>query len=183
MPCARPPSEPPQRRAIREQVRHTARLGTWLQCSSNPERIKVGRKCIKQREGTFVHGSSHVQLESSGGHDCSTQWGHVLMGVRTRHGRRRAESTDMPTEIFPTGFFIFLFSQAEATRALRLVAAGGHALLVVLGGLIVGVDDGVGGHTVGVVGLGPGVDGVDVIEHGHGKEGEHLSCCETQTGR
>ena len=27
------------------------------------------------------------------------------------------------------------------------------------------------------------VDGVDVIEHGHGKEGEHLSCCETQTGR
>eukprot|EP00284_Hemiselmis_tepida_P015795 CAMPEP_0174923586 /NCGR_PEP_ID=MMETSP1355-20121228/6682_1 /TAXON_ID=464990 /ORGANISM="Hemiselmis tepida, Strain CCMP443" /LENGTH=209 /DNA_ID=CAMNT_0016169297 /DNA_START=203 /DNA_END=827 /DNA_ORIENTATION=+ len=36
--------------------------------------------------------------------------------------------------------------------ATRLVAAGGHALLVVLGGLIVGVDDGVGGDAVGVVG-------------------------------
>jgi hypothetical protein len=44
-----------------------------------------------------------------------------------------------------------------------LVAAGGHALLVVPGGLVVGVDDGVGGHTVGRVGLGPGVDGVDVV--------------------
>jgi len=56
------------------------------------------------------------------------------------------------------------------------IAAGGHALLVVLGWLIVGVDDGVGSHTVGVVGLGPGVDGVDIVEHDHGKEGEHLSC-------
>ena len=57
-----------------------------------------------------------------------------------------------------------------------LVAAGGHALLVVLGGLIVGVDDGVGGHAVGVVGLVPGVDGVDIVEHGHGEEGEHRCC-------
>jgi len=71
---------------------------------------------------------------------------------------------------------------------------GSHALLVVLGGLIVGVDDGVGGHTVGIVGLGPGVDGVDVIEHGHGEKSEHLraeneldkvvgpkiECCECQ---
>ena len=35
----------------------------------------------------------------------------------------------------------------------RLVAAAHHALLVVAGGLIVGVNDGVGGHAVGVVGL------------------------------
>ena len=56
----------------------------------------------------------------------------------------------------------------------RLVAAGGHALLIVLGGLIVGVDDSVRGHAVGVVRLGPGVDGVDVIEHGHGEKSEHL---------
>eukprot|EP00960_Hanusia_phi_P038580 753492-Hanusia_phi.AAC.7 len=47
----------------------------------------------------------------------------------------------------------------------RLVATGGHALLVVAGGLIVGVDDGVRGDAVGVVRLSPGVDGVDVIEH------------------
>ena len=59
-----------------------------------------------------------------------------------------------------------------------LVAALDHALLVVAGGLIVGVDDGVGGHAVGVVGLGPGVDGVDVIEHGEGENGEH--CCTPQ---
>ena len=37
------------------------------------------------------------------------------------------------------------------------------------GGSSLGVSDGVGGHAVGVVGLGPGVDGVDVVE-----EGEHL---------
>ncbi len=55
-----------------------------------------------------------------------------------------------------------------------LVAAGSHALLVVGGGLIVGVDDGVGGNTVGVVGLSPGVDGVDIVEHGGSKEGEHF---------
>jgi len=58
----------------------------------------------------------------------------------------------------------------------RLIGAHGHALLVVRGGLIVGVDDGVGGHAVGVVGLGPGVDGVDVIEHGEGENGEHFNC-------
>jgi len=58
----------------------------------------------------------------------------------------------------------------------RLVAAGLHALLVVHGGLVVGVDDGVGGHTIGVVGLGPGVDGVDVGHGvcGGGEKGEHL---------
>ena len=49
-----------------------------------------------------------------------------------------------------------------------LVAAGGHALLVVLGGLVVRVDDGVGGHTLGGAGLGPGVDGVLVS----GEDGE-----------
>jgi hypothetical protein len=65
-----------------------------------------------------------------------------------------------------------LYPTASLGRS-RLVAAGGHALLVVLGGLVVGVDDGVGGHAVGVVGLGPGVDGVDIVEHGHGEEGEH----------
>jgi hypothetical protein len=58
-------------------------------------------------------------------------------------------------------------------RADRLVAALDHALLVVAGGLIVGVDDGVGGHAVGVVGLGPGVDGVDVGV-GVEEEGEHF---------
>jgi len=57
----------------------------------------------------------------------------------------------------------------------RLIVADGHALLVVGGGLVVGVSDGVGGHAVGVVGLGPGVDGVDVIEHGE-KNGEHYAC-------
>ena len=59
---------------------------------------------------------------------------------------------------------------------MRLVVAGDDALLVVAGGLIVGVDDGVRGHTVGVVRLGPGVDGVDVrdiLEHGGTEEGEH----------
>jgi len=61
----------------------------------------------------------------------------------------------------------------------RLIGADSHALLVVVGGLIVGVDDGVGGHTVGVVGLGPGVDGVDVIEHGEGEDGEHRCCTGT----
>ena len=55
----------------------------------------------------------------------------------------------------------------------RLVAALDHALLVVAGGLVVGVDDGVGGHTVGVVGLGPGVDGVDVGV-GVEEKGEHF---------
>ena len=40
----------------------------------------------------------------------------------------------------------------QLTRC-RLVAAGHHALLVVAGGLIVGVNDGVGGHAVGAVGL------------------------------
>ena len=62
----------------------------------------------------------------------------------------------------------------EAISFRRLVATGSHALLVVGRGLIVGVDDGVGGNTVGVVRLSPGVDGVDVIEHGHGEESEHL---------
>jgi hypothetical protein len=54
-----------------------------------------------------------------------------------------------------------------------LVGADGHALLVVARGGVVRVDDGVGGHTVGVVGLGPGVDGVDIIELGEEEEGEH----------
>ena len=58
----------------------------------------------------------------------------------------------------------------------RLIGADGHALLVVRGGLIVGVDDGVGGHAVGVVGLGPGVNGVDIIEHGEGENGKHFNC-------
>jgi len=47
-------------------------------------------------------------------------------------------------------------------RANHLVATLDHALLVVAGRLVVGVDDGVGGHTIGVVRLGPGVDGVDI---------------------
>jgi len=64
----------------------------------------------------------------------------------------------------------------------RLVAAGGHALLVVLGRLIVGVDDGVGSHTVSVVRIRPGVDGVDVIEHGHGEKSKHLGTNNCQTG-
>ena len=58
-------------------------------------------------------------------------------------------------------------------RADCLIAALDHALLVVAGGLIVGVDDGVGGHAVGVVGLGPGVDGVD-IGVGVEEKGEHF---------
>ena len=66
-------------------------------------------------------------------------------------------------------------------RADRLVAALDHALLVVAGGLIVGVDDGVGGHAVGVVGLGPGVDGVDVGV-GVEEEGEHF-CKRTHNNR
>jgi hypothetical protein len=33
------------------------------------------------------------------------------------------------------------------------------------------------------VGLGPGVDGVDIVEHGHGKEGEHLSCSKQEKRR
>jgi len=50
-----------------------------------------------------------------------------------------------------------------SVRCRRLVAACGHALLVVGGGLIVGVNDGVGRDAVGVVWLGPGVDGVHII--------------------
>ena len=38
-------------------------------------------------------------------------------------------------------------------RPCRLIAADGHVLMVVAGGLIVGVDDGVRGDAVGVVGL------------------------------
>ncbi len=55
----------------------------------------------------------------------------------------------------------------------RLIATLDHALLVVAGGLIVGVDDGVGGQTVGVVRLGLGVDSVNVGV-GVQEEGEHL---------
>ncbi len=65
---------------------------------------------------------------------------------------------------------------AHRNRKKNLVVAGGHALLVVAGRLIVGVDDGIRGDTVGVVRLSPGVDGVDVrdvLEHGSAEEGEH----------
>ena len=61
----------------------------------------------------------------------------------------------------------------SSMRTDHLIAALDHALLVVAGGLIVGVDDGVGGHTVGVVRLGPGVDGVNVGV-GVEEEGEHF---------
>ena len=54
-----------------------------------------------------------------------------------------------------------------------LVSAGNHALLVVAGRLIIGIDDGVGGDAVGVMGLSPGVDGVDVGV-GVEEEREHL---------
>lgn len=43
-----------------------------------------------------------------------------------------------------------------------LVAANFHALLVVAGGGVVGVDDCVSGEAVSAAGLGPGVDGVHV---------------------
>ena len=43
-----------------------------------------------------------------------------------------------------------------------LIVAVGHALLVVAGGLIVGINDGVRGNTVGIVRLSPGVDGVNI---------------------
>ena len=59
-------------------------------------------------------------------------------------------------------------SGLRAASPCCLVAADGHALLVVLGGLVVRVDDGVGGHTLGGAGLGPGVDGVLVS----GEDGE-----------
>ena len=65
--------------------------------------------------------------------------------------------------------------QAHWSTTNCLVVADGHALLVVAGGLVVGVSDGVGGDTVGVVGLGPGVDGVDVVEHGE-QNSEHFAC-------
>jgi len=55
----------------------------------------------------------------------------------------------------------------------NLVVAGSDALLVVAGGLIVGIDDGVGGDAVSVVRLSPRVDGVHVAV-GVEKEGEHL---------
>jgi len=45
--------------------------------------------------------------------------------------------------------------------------------------LVVGVDDGVGGHTVGVVRLDPGVDGVDVCV-GVEEKGEHF-CLKEKT--
>ena len=62
-----------------------------------------------------------------------------------------------------------------------LVTALDHALLVVAGWLIVRVDDGVGGHAVGVVRLGPGVDGVD-IRVGVKEESEHfwMSTCKLE---
>jgi len=74
-----------------------------------------------------------------------------------------------------------LVSSTQSTTQLHLfskrpdclIAALDHALLVVARGLIVGVDDGVRGHAVGVVGLGPGVDGVNVGV-GIKEEGEHF---------
>jgi hypothetical protein len=64
----------------------------------------------------------------------------------------------------------------------NLVSASGHTLLVVAGRLVVGVDDGVGGHTVGVVRLSPCVDGVDVGDDGalgsFSEESKHVLPCE-----
>ncbi len=59
---------------------------------------------------------------------------------------------------------------------MHLIVAGGDALLVVGRRLIVGVDDGVRSHTVGVVRLSPGVDGVNIrnILENSAKEGEHF---------
>ena len=67
-------------------------------------------------------------------------------------------------------------TRIAATAKKYLVVAGGHALLVVGRGLIVRVDDGIRGDTVGIVRLGPSVDSVDVrnvLEHGGAEEGEH----------
>jgi len=33
------------------------------------------------------------------------------------------------------------------------------------------------------VGLGPGVDGVNIVEHGHGEKGEHLAAQKMQVGQ
>eukprot|EP00960_Hanusia_phi_P076653 768590-Hanusia_phi.AAC.24 len=61
------------------------------------------------------------------------------------------------------------------SQTANLVSASNHALLVVAGRLVVGVDDGVGGDSVGVVRLSPGVDGVDV---GVGVEEESKHFCQ-----
>jgi hypothetical protein len=81
-------------------------------------------------------------------------------------------------------FFGFIHSQYNtqlhlfSKRKDHLIAALDHAQLVAAGGLIVGVDNGARVHTVGVVRLGPGVDGVNVGV-GVEEEGEHF--CAQQT--
>ena len=68
-----------------------------------------------------------------------------------------------------------------AKKMRSLIVASDDTLLVVARGLIVGIDDGVRSHTVGVVRLSPGVDGVDVrdiLEHGGAEEGEHSASYE-----
>eukprot|EP00961_Rhodomonas_salina_P232479 3140896-Rhodomonas_salina.4 len=75
---------------------------------------------------------------------------------------------------------VFFNVYRRITHEGSLIPADLHALLVVGGGLVVGVGDGVRGDTVGVVRLRPGVDGVNVLEHGHLEEGEHRSWKKSQ---
>jgi hypothetical protein len=44
------------------------------------------------------------------------------------------------------------------------IAASLKALLVVAGGLVIGVDNGVGGDSLSILHLSPGVDGIDIAE-------------------
>jgi len=75
---------------------------------------------------------------------------------------------------------------AQAGVALNLADRGGtvssrrHTLLIVFRRFIVRVNDGVGRDAIGVVRLGPGVDGIDIISHGDAEysgENQKLHCC------
>jgi len=93
--------------------------------------------------------------------------------VQQKAGKKYRRGIASHSSIFSLWVFIFFLAFILAW-AIHLIGAHGHALLVVRRGLIVCIDNSVGGHAIGVVGLGPGVDGVNIIEHGHGKGGEHL---------
>jgi hypothetical protein len=106
------------------------------------------------------------------GRKAQDRTGGNLGRVQDEGVKRRKKGSDAKGPSFAQVFF---FHSIINRLISRLIVADGHALLVVGGGLVVGVNDGVGGHAVGVVGLGPGVDGVDVIQHGE-KNGEHYAC-------
>ncbi len=94
----------------------------------------------------------------------------------SKHAESRTMNGSMLSTTYGASQDISVRRHPRVCNQAGLVVAGGHTLLVVARGLIVGVNDGVRGDAVGVVRLGPGVDGVDVrdvFEHSGAEEGEH----------